>query len=245
MKLTAYTFDNLPFEIRPAPFERAWMDATRERYAYRCLPLTIANTHGWEILCPSRFGAVWDGGENMQSIQLIEDPVIKPYAVSHFGFGILTFHIHALFRTEPGFDMFVQGPVNQPKDGIAPLSGVVETDWSPYTFTMNWKFTRKDHPVFFEKDEPFCHIFPVRRSDLELMEPGTRPLTDVPELKREYDTWNASRTGFIADLKQAGTEAYVNKWQKLYQRGVMPDGETQTAPEHRTRLRVKPFVEQK
>jgi Family of unknown function (DUF6065) len=30
--------------------ERAWMDATDQRFAYRCLPLNIANAHGWEIL---------------------------------------------------------------------------------------------------------------------------------------------------------------------------------------------------
>ncbi len=241
MKLTAYTFERQPFEIRPAPFERAWMDATHQRYAYRCLPLTIANTHGWEILSPTRFGAIWNGGNNMDCIKLIEDPVVKAAAVSHFGFGILTFHIHALFRTEPGFDLMVQGPVNQPKDGIAPLSGIVETDWSPYTFTMNWKFTRKDVPIFFDKGEPICHIFPVRRSDLESVEPSMRPLADNPELKKEYDTWNASRQNFIAELFKEGSQAQNDKWQKLYQRGVMPDGETQTAPEHRTRLRLKPF----
>lgn len=241
MKLTAYTFDRQPFEIRPAPFERDWMDATKDRYAYRCLPLTIANTHGWEILTPAKFGAVWDGGDTMQSIQLIEDPVIKAPAVSHFGFGILTFHITALFRTDPGFDLMIQGPVNQPKDGIAPLSGIVETDWSPYTFTMNWKFTRKNHPVFFEKGEPFSHIFPVRRGDLENVEPEMRPLSDVPQLKADYDVWNASRNGFIKDLKKPDTEAYAAKWQKLYQQGLMPDGKPQTTTEHRTRLRLKPF----
>ena len=55
MKLIAYLIDGHQMDIRPAPVEREWMDATGERFAYRCLPLNIANAHGWEILCPSSF----------------------------------------------------------------------------------------------------------------------------------------------------------------------------------------------
>lgn len=68
-----------------------------------------------------------------------------------------------------------------------------------------------------------------------------RPLSDAPQLKADYETWNASRNGFIKDLKKPDTEAYAAKWQKLYQQGLMPDGKPQTATEHRTRLRLKPF----
>ncbi len=75
-----------------------------------------------------------------------------------------------LFRTEPGFDLMVQGPVNFPRDGVYALSGVIETDWSPYTFTMNWRMTRPGASIRFKKGEPFCHVFPVRRADLESIE---------------------------------------------------------------------------
>jgi len=34
------------------------------------------------------------------------------------------------------------GPPNWPKDGVYPLSGLVETDWLPFPFTMNWQMTR-------------------------------------------------------------------------------------------------------
>ncbi|MFB8344846.1 DUF6065 family protein [Brucella cytisi] len=46
-------------------------------------------------------------------------------------------------KTEPEFDLFVTGSINRPKDAISPLTGFVETDWSPYTFTMNWRFTHQ------------------------------------------------------------------------------------------------------
>ncbi|HMZ02762.1 MAG TPA: DUF6065 family protein, partial [Burkholderiaceae bacterium] len=62
----------------------------------------------------------------------------KGQITSHFGSGILTFSLPYLFRTSPGYGMLVRGPTNCAKDGAAPLDGIVETDWAPYSFTMNW-----------------------------------------------------------------------------------------------------------
>lgn len=88
-------------------------------------------------------------------------------ALSHFGHAVLTFNVNALFRTEPGYDLMVTGPLNQPKDGLQPLTGVAETDWAPFTFTMNWKFTRNLTTIAFECDEPSCRIFPLKRGLVE------------------------------------------------------------------------------
>jgi hypothetical protein len=38
------------------------MDDTNQRFAYRCIPLSIANASGWEIVLPFSFSAVWNGG---------------------------------------------------------------------------------------------------------------------------------------------------------------------------------------
>ena len=46
MKLTAYVVDGHTVDIRPAPADREWMDNIDQRFAYRCLPLSIANAHG-------------------------------------------------------------------------------------------------------------------------------------------------------------------------------------------------------
>jgi len=241
MKVTAYVLDGHQFDIRPAPLERAWMDATDNRFAYRCLPLAIANAHGWELLCSGGFTARWDGWPTLKSISIWSDPGTPEPAISHFGHGILTFHIPCLFRTEPGVDLMVQGPINRPKDAIAPLSGIVETDWAPYTFTMNWKFTRPGVLVRFEKGEPICHIWPLRRGALEAVEPEVRPLAEAPELKQQYEEWNASRNTFNTDLKQPGSQARAQKWQKRYHQGLMQDGSAPEGTDHRTRLRLKPF----
>jgi hypothetical protein len=241
MKIIGYLTGQGEIDIRPAPLERDWMDGTPVRFAYRCLPLNIANAYGWELLCPSGFRAVWSGGEKAGSITIVADNGTSAPAISHFGSGILTFPIACLFRTDPEFDLMAQGPINRPKDGIAALSGLIETDWLPFTFTMNWRFTRPAIPVRFEKGEPYCHIFPVRRSDLESVEPEIRSISEAPELAEKNKMWNVSRESFNADLNNPHSEAVAQKWQKFYYAGKDSGGDPLSADNHRTKLRLRPF----
>jgi hypothetical protein len=241
VKLIVYVVDGETVDIHPAPVTRDWMDKTFESFAYRCLPLNIANSHGWEILCPETFEAVWNGGPAVGDVRVSKAAGTTAPAVSHFGGGILTFRIQAVFRTEPGYDLMVQGPVNCPKDGIGALSGIIETDWSPYTFTMNWLFTRKDTPVQFRKGEPICHFFPVPHGMLDAVEPERRSLSDDLDLKRLRDSWRADRERFLRERTIAGTEAASQKWQKHYYLGQWPDGTSEGIADHRIKPKTKPF----
>lgn len=217
------------------------MDDTGERFAYRCLPLTIANTHGWELLTPAAFSATWNGQNGKDAIRIHPSRASSsPPAVSHFGHGILTFHVPCVFQTDVSVNLFVTGPLNRPKDAIAALTGVVETDWSSYSFTMNWKFTRSFQRIYFDENEPFCHLFPVGRSKLHEIEPQIVPLTANAMLEKEHREWAASRNKFNADLADAGSAAVTEKWQKSYFRGVHPSG-AQGPADHLKKLRLKPF----
>jgi hypothetical protein len=229
--------------IRPAEPTRAWMDATPDAFAYRCLPLNIANAHGWEILTPVGFAAYWRGGSTTADVIIRPDKDMPPASapVSLFGQGTLTIHIQALFRTPPGWNLFTSGSPNSAKEGIAPLSGVIETDWAPYTFTMNWRFTRRNHWIRFEAGEPICFIQPTPRNALEQMNPKFVPLNDNPEAARQFAAWSQSRNDFQAEVAKKSPSAGSDQWQKRYYRGLDMDDKPGVA-DHRARLRLKPFV---
>jgi Family of unknown function (DUF6065) len=242
VKLTAYVMDGQQIKIQPAPLERDWMTATGH-FAYRCLPLNIANAHGWEILCPSDCSAIWGGAAVPQSLQVKRpDDALAP-AVSHFGFGILTFHIPCIFQTDTGYDLMVQGPVNRPKDAVAPLSAIVETDWAPFTFTMNWMFTRANTEVNFERGEPICHVYPLKRGDLEACEPRLEPLANNAELQSQFMKWTASRSTFIKELKEPESLARSQLWEKQYFRGLDAFGRPANQTKHYTKLNLRKFTE--
>jgi uncharacterized protein DUF6065 len=218
------------------------MSKTGDQFAYRCLPLVIANSHGWEVLLDEPFSATWNGNHHPSDLQISslgEQPARLP--TSHFGNGILTFNVGYLVRTEPKYNLWVNGPVNHPKDGIVPLSGVIETDWAPYTFTMNWIFTRPGS-VTFQKDEPICHFFPIQRGLVTEIEPEIRDLDEDP-VNLQVQEWRDSRKQFLEAFHK-GEEAAVQSggWQKHYFRGLAPDG-TKITEDHQSRLLVKPFVD--
>jgi hypothetical protein len=240
VKLTFYAIGESGAPLRAAPATRSWMDETSDAFAYRCLPLNIANAHGWEFLSPCAFSARWDGGSGSQAIDIRCSAGLHARPTSIFGHGVLTFHVHGLFRTEPGWNLFIGGSPNQPKDGIYPLSGVIETDWSPYSFTMNWRFTRADHWISFEEGEPFCFVFPVQRGVLETAEPEIRSLASDPALKAEHAQWSQERRDFTDRLMVKDTSESKMRWQKRYYRGLTMQDQPGIS-DHQAKLRLREF----
>lgn len=242
MDLTCYLHPGWAPLIRPAPATRQWMDETPESFAYRCLPLNIANAHGWEVLSPCGFDAIWNGERTTDAITIRVDAGAAPerLPVSLFGQGVITIHIEGIFRTPPGWNLWVGGSPNRAKDGIAPLSGVVETDWAPFTFTMNWRFTRPHHRVRFEAMEPICFLFPVQRAVLETIQPKFAPMGDDPALEERFTDWSKARDEFHQRMSREPPKAGADKWQKHYYRGV-DIKEKALIDDHRTKLRLKSF----
>ena len=228
--------------IRPAPATRAWMDDTPESFAYRCLPLNIANAHGWEVLSPCAFDAIWNGETGVEGVTIRPDGGAQPerLPVSLFGQGVVTFHMEGIFRTPEGWNLWVGGSPNRAKDGISPLTGIVETDWSPFTFTMNWRFTRPGQWIRFEALEPICFLFPVQRAAIEDFAPKFEPLDADPATMERFRAWSRARDEFHRSMAANPPAAPADRWQKHYYRGVDTRGEC-LAMDHRTKLRLKRF----
>lgn len=238
MKLEAYKVSVNSAEIVPGSLERDWMNAFADRHPYRCLPLVIANTTGWALLCPVGFSATWNGGMGIGDLTVCSDDG-DCLALSHFGGGVLTFHPGWLFRTDPGWDLWCSGAPNEIKDGIQPLVGITETYWLPFTFTMNWRFTRPG-TIRFEKGEPFCFIMPVPHSAIDEVDPVTFSIHDDPELREAYMTWRESRADFNAKLQGADPVTTKQGWQRTYHRGRTAQGREAPA-DHINRRRLPDF----
>ena len=132
-----------PPEVRPARAKRQWMDDFPDRHAYRCLPLSIANASGWEVLCPVPVEIRWNGGMAKEDIEVIglkplpDGAPIDHFCRSNFSRGIITFHLDYLIETEQDWGIMATGPFNDPKREAAPLTGIIESEWLPYPFTIH------------------------------------------------------------------------------------------------------------
>ena len=85
MQLDCYKIYDIAPEIVPGRAQRDWMDAFTDRHPYRCLPLTMANSTGWEILCPFDIEIAWDGGPMENAILVTSDEApgrVDTFAIS-------------------------------------------------------------------------------------------------------------------------------------------------------------------
>jgi len=239
LQITAYEVIEQPMALRVAQRARDWIEELPERFAYRCLPLAIANQVGWEILNPVTFTASWNGKDGLDAIRIRFHGDASPLIGSHFGHGVLTFTPGYLFRTTKSHNLYVKGPANRPRDGIAALEGLIETDWAPFSFTMNWQFTRKRHKVTFAQGEPICTIVPYPRHYARKFEPVVRSLSDNPGLYRQYVDWRDDRLRFNQELRETGSAAAKKGWQRTYMKGQDQSGNTFAG--HETKIQMKEF----
>ena len=242
----AYRVGHFDMKLVTATPKRDWMDATNQSFANRCLPMLIANQAGWVVLNDRPLRAMWRGDAGLDSV-VVEPTGDPPFAaLSHFGHGILTFTLPYLFRTPHGTSLLLRGPANSPKDAIVPLEGVVETEWSVATATMNWKFTRTNAWVEFARGEPLCMVVPQRLESLEMMHPRILDIKDDPDTHDSYHAWKESRGRFINNLRKLDPNTVKQAWQRHYFQGVAPPANS-NAPilprEHRTRLYLREFSE--
>jgi hypothetical protein len=217
---------------------RDWIDDTPGRFARRCLPLLVAGQAGWVLTSPIEFRVRWDGSVDKGGIEIRPGDPDHPAATcasDHFGSGIVTFSIPYLFRTPPGIALLVRGAPNFWVDGAHPLEGLVETDWSPMTFTMNWRLLTPHTWVRFAAGDPICFLQPISVDLIETAAPVVEDLSVAPDLDAAHRSWSQGRATFNADPARR-----PEQWERHYYLGRTVDGPP--TDRHRTRVRVAPFA---
>jgi len=234
------------YDLVVAAKRREWMDVSNG-YAYRCLPLSVANGYGWEIINPISFTAIWNGNlsshnaikfefcvETMDDLDFVED---RPSHISsHFGNGIITFsYLRYIFKTSPGHNLFVKGPTNFFRHGAQALEAIIETDWLPYTFTLNWKITKPYETVTFLKGEPLATIFPIPRYYLESFDCIIEQGEHDSDFSKTHKAWAKKRD----ELQK--TQPH-NSNHKLYMKGIYDIENNKVFPDHQRRISGCPFI---
>lgn len=237
--------DDVARLIRPCRPKRAWMDATPAGYAYRCIPLSAANTMGWEILNPVACELRWNGLTPHNQLVVWREKEGRYGPKSHFGSGVVTWELPFLFRTPPELGLVVAGPANHDVSGIVPLDGFIRTDWLPFPFTMNWRITRPDHTIRFEAGQPIARVFPYPLGLLDDMTMELRGLDEDPEFRRRFEDWGRQRQRNYQQRQQVVSSARPGEnpdldalWNRQYAKGT--GSEDRAEREHQTVFRCRP-----
>tara|TARA_B100000085_G_C18555525_1_gene517533 strand:- start:1374 stop:2108 length:735 start_codon:yes stop_codon:yes gene_type:complete len=227
------------FPIEKSTYKRDWMDAYPNAFAYRCLPLKIANECGWVIKCPVDFDAVYTTDNDPVGSATVtikgsgDDEKYKNYIMSHFGRGVITFSLPFILKTPEPWCIWARGYPNHYKENVSFLEGIVETYWLHSTFTYNIRLVEKNKVVSFKKGEPLIFMTCININDINKSSMCHNSMDNYPELQEGYDKWNVSRAKFNADKNRG-----PNDWQKDYQKGL--NYKDKTEDKHLTN--IKTFV---
>lgn len=218
--------------IQPANVKRDWMDDTGG-FAYHCLPLNIANRYGWVCHNIKTFIATWDGGLDQDSLTIKqENGEPTQIALSHFGNGIITIPTDFLIKTPNNVSTYIRGISNHAYDNVYPLDGIVETDWLPFTFTMNYKFTEPGS-VTFKKGDPLFMFFPIERTYIENFNIVQKSIHSNEPLMEKLHKYGKARSDYLEHKAET-----KGKGQKFYVSGNVVD-EKASITNHRVNLKLK------
>ena len=225
--------------IVQAPATREWMDDTVGGYAYRCLPMAYANRHGWAVCLERDVEVIWYGEINPESTVIVCGREQKGFRMADNGTGngIVTFHLNAIVRTHPDWNLWIMGAPNLVIPGASALSGVVSTDWAFTSPTSNWKLTEPGKLVTFKAGDPVIFFIPIHKTELETFKVENLEIGDDAEIFRhfkEHSEWRQK-------MDSQGMEANG----KMYRRGVRPDGTTPDFPyNHKTKLTLDAYQDE-
>jgi hypothetical protein len=205
-----------PPEIKQSRIKRDWMDNTYNKHAYQCLPMTVANVSGWELILQQDVVVQWDGTNNPPEV--LEGEILNSRAVVIPSIiGIMSFATGWAFGTEDGYSTFISGSPNYFVDGAVPLSATIPSFWWPDEFNMNWKITKINEPIVFEKGMPFMYFTIVQNNLLESVQFKVENLWDKPDLMDKRMSYGEAK------MKKNQEEPWT--WMKGIKTGLNEKGE--------------------
>jgi hypothetical protein len=215
-KLTLIKTTQNPPEIKQSRFNRDWMDATYNKHAYQCLPLTVANVTGWELILQQDVLVQWDGGNTVPKVLEGEKIDDRPIAIPSI-IGMMSFTTGWAFNTEDGYSTWISGSPNYFVDGAVPLTASIPSYWWPDEFNMNWQITKVGEPVLFPKGMPIMHFVIYPNELLQSTEVVVENLWDKPELMAARQSYGNAKSEKMRD------EPWT--WMKGIKTGLNENGE--------------------
>jgi hypothetical protein len=201
--------------VKQSRIKRDWMDATYNKHAYQCLPMTYANVYGWELCLPHDVVVQWDGTAN--PAQIISGGEYGGMTIASGNIsGMVSFRTNCAFQTDSGYDLWIGGSPNYFVDGAEALSAIIPSSWWPDPFEMNWKINKINEPVIFEAGSPFMffHIF-----DNSLLQNTEVEFTDLFE-----DGEFVSQRQKYGEMKMKNQQENPWTWTKGIKTGLDADG---------------------
>lgn len=148
------------FNIKQTRVKRDWMDKTWEYHAYKCLPVTITNSIGYEISAPEDIVFIWDGVDDTlpDHITILEG---EKYCSTSRGNATLSFITNIIFETDQNVSMLHMPVPNYFREDFQVFSTIISTSWYRQMMPSVIKLMKANKEIVIKAGEPLATIIPV------------------------------------------------------------------------------------
>jgi hypothetical protein len=157
-------------KIEQTKVQRDWMDETWERHAYKCFPVSLANSIGWSISFLDDIEFIWDGISDTtpDHVQIIQSG--PNVCHGNRANATISFNSELIFETEESMSIMSIVPPNYFIDGAIPFTSVMSTSFYPSGFPIAWKITRPNHKILIPAGTPVATLIPISLNGLSNFE---------------------------------------------------------------------------
>lgn len=203
-------------KISPMSIKRDWMDATSEKHAYRCFPVTQANVIGWSISCLNDISFIWNGindqtGNNIKILQGEET------CYTGRGQSTLSFNTGLHFKTTEELSLFTINPVNYFSDDFETMSSLISISFFDNPLPLAIKARSANKEILIKAGTPLATIIPISLSGLNNSSIEINEYQDLDNKKQEA---NKSYGDAAQKINQSG------KFTDWYRNAVNEKGES-------------------
>jgi hypothetical protein len=167
--IKAYQRPGSRMKIEQTKVQRDWMDLTDDRHAYKCFPVSLANSIGYSLSLTEDVEFIWDGISDSSDTHV---KVIRGDNVCSTGRanGTINFHCDIIFKTDENMSMLSIVPPNHFIDGATPFTTIISTSFLNETFPVAWKITKPNTNIIIPAGTPVATLIPISLTELSKIE---------------------------------------------------------------------------
>ena len=153
-------------DVTPMSIKRDWMDATPEKHAYRCFPVTQANMIGWTLSCDIDIKFIWNGVNDTSSENVT---ILEGGDIVYTGRGqsSISFTTGLVFKSPENISLLAINPSNYFNKDFETISSIISTSWYDNEFPLAIKALTPNKEITIKSGEPLATIIPVSLTNMD------------------------------------------------------------------------------
>ena len=213
--IKAYRVGSVSPNIEQLSVKREWMDETFDKHAYRCFPVSLANTVGWGLSYPEDIVVIWDGirDNDPDHIKVLSG---NQYVTGDNGQGTIRINTNIYFETDQNTSIMMYQPPNMFIENGHAMTSIVSSSWYNKPIPVVWRIDRPNVEFIIKANQPFIAFMPISLGQLKDIEVDI--FSQSPDENRRSSSQEYDKS--IKEINQSG------QWSDFYRNATDHNGKS-------------------